>query len=114
MERPIPIESRKLQKLFAYRTKLQGELAEVEEEIQRIQMGNRPQDIFWKQTIDFNQTRKEQARYSAISSQNKWKFHHTRIDSVAQLTIFLFYCLIGELWQARINPRSPLLFLTAG
>jgi hypothetical protein len=69
MERPIPIESRKLQKLFAYRTKLQGELAEVDLEIQRIQMGNRPQDIFWKQTIDFNQTRKEQANQQSDAKQ---------------------------------------------
>jgi hypothetical protein len=70
MERPTPIEPRRLQKLFALRSNLQAQLAEVDMEIQRIQMGQQPHDLspvlrptdrFWRQTIDFNQTRAEQA-----------------------------------------------------
>lgn len=78
MERPTPIEPKQLQKLFALRTQLQGQLAEVDMEIQRIQMGQKPHDLrpvlrpvdmfFRSGQIDFNQTRAEQA---GLQSDNK-------------------------------------------
>lgn len=76
-ERPTPIEPRKLQRLHALRTRLQGQLAEVDMEIQRMEMGQQPRslkdifpkDIFWKQTINFDQTRKEQADQQSDNKQ---------------------------------------------
>lgn len=74
MERPTPIEPRILRRLFEVRTRLQGELAEVDMEIQRLQMGiapklEVPKDRFWRQTIDFNQTRTEQANAQSDAKQ---------------------------------------------
>lgn len=67
---PINFNAEVIRKLKIRELYLMAELTEVRAEVQRLELGQQPHDLtpiqaprdrFWRQTIDFNQTRAEQA-----------------------------------------------------